>query len=431
MILFDEIQKPILADNSDPLSEIPSAYRETISAIAQAQEQRDFQKTLHLSQQLEKKGADISLWALPMSIALLELGKTSSAESTIRKLYRKEPDDIIVSLHMAVCLQVSKKYQQAEEVLQKAWPPEFYIPFYYSTYGDVLENQMKLEEAYSMYHTVAMEYENGHDPGTVLMDGIFQRLIELGMVIGQDTVSGDVDAYIHFLEKQENTDSLQERVSENLVLFAHYLENPAYRPPFQKLAGYLRDSGFITLPIYRTTLRTAFESLESYAMREDRKISSFLMDLVLCSMNIGTEEDREIDRQAGLTEEEEEAIQKEEIQLLLRKYFSVRRLPGLLRDFEYLKAHYPYAYQSVQAIECELKDDPRRMSEDSLKQLMEKDGGARSYYDHLYTELYESGTVVWDSDAGSLRHARKKVGRNDPCPCGSGKKYKHCCGWNR
>jgi len=22
----------------------------------------------------------------------------------------------------------------------------------------------------------------------------------------------------------------------------------------------------------------------------------------------------------------------------------------------------------------------------------------------------------------------RKVGRNDPCPCGSGKKYKHCCG---
>jgi preprotein translocase subunit SecA len=22
----------------------------------------------------------------------------------------------------------------------------------------------------------------------------------------------------------------------------------------------------------------------------------------------------------------------------------------------------------------------------------------------------------------------RKVGRNEPCPCGSGKKYKHCCG---
>ena len=26
------------------------------------------------------------------------------------------------------------------------------------------------------------------------------------------------------------------------------------------------------------------------------------------------------------------------------------------------------------------------------------------------------------------RHVAKKVGRNDPCPCGSGKKYKNCCG---
>jgi tetratricopeptide (TPR) repeat protein len=27
-----------------------------------------------------------------------------------------------------------------------------------------------------------------------------------------------------------------------------------------------------------------------------------------------------------------------------------------------------------------------------------------------------------------VRRTQPKVGRNDPCPCGSGKKYKHCCG---
>lgn len=36
----------------------------------------------------------------------------------------------------------------------------------------------------------------------------------------------------------------------------------------------------------------------------------------------------------------------------------------------------------------------------------------------LYREQKKSGTVVKE----------KKIGRNDPCPCGSGKKYKHCCG---
>jgi preprotein translocase subunit SecA len=28
----------------------------------------------------------------------------------------------------------------------------------------------------------------------------------------------------------------------------------------------------------------------------------------------------------------------------------------------------------------------------------------------------------------SIRRESPKVGRNDPCPCGSGKKYKNCCG---
>ncbi len=31
-------------------------------------------------------------------------------------------------------------------------------------------------------------------------------------------------------------------------------------------------------------------------------------------------------------------------------------------------------------------------------------------------------------DEEEVRRASKKVGRNDPCPCGSGKKYKNCCG---
>jgi len=28
----------------------------------------------------------------------------------------------------------------------------------------------------------------------------------------------------------------------------------------------------------------------------------------------------------------------------------------------------------------------------------------------------------------SIADSNQKIGRNDPCPCGSGKKYKKCCG---
>ena len=36
----------------------------------------------------------------------------------------------------------------------------------------------------------------------------------------------------------------------------------------------------------------------------------------------------------------------------------------------------------------------------------------------LFLTQRKSGTIVKE----------KKIGRNDPCPCGSGKKYKQCCG---
>jgi len=45
-----------------------------------------------------------------------------------------------------------------------------------------------------------------------------------------------------------------------------------------------------------------------------------------------------------------------------------------------------------------------------------------------YTHPNEDGSVSEDTDPDSLAAQVPKVGRNDPCPCGSGKKYKLCHG---
>jgi uncharacterized protein len=47
--------------------------------------------------------------------------------------------------------------------------------------------------------------------------------------------------------------------------------------------------------------------------------------------------------------------------------------------------------------------------------------GVYRYFKAHRQEHAAIGTAV-------LRHKSPKVGRNDPCPCGSGKKYKRCCG---
>jgi SEC-C motif domain protein len=53
--------------------------------------------------------------------------------------------------------------------------------------------------------------------------------------------------------------------------------------------------------------------------------------------------------------------------------------------------------------------------------LHEKAEFARIDGNWIYTRAVRSGPAPVKSSA-------PKVGRNDPCPCGSGKKFKHCCG---
>jgi hypothetical protein len=53
---------------------------------------------------------------------------------------------------------------------------------------------------------------------------------------------------------------------------------------------------------------------------------------------------------------------------------------------------------------------------------------------YCFTELYREDQERWQRRAEAhlarsqrVQNSFKGVGRNDPCPCGSGKKFKKCC----
>ena len=50
---------------------------------------------------------------------------------------------------------------------------------------------------------------------------------------------------------------------------------------------------------------------------------------------------------------------------------------------------------------------------------------AVAQYAHMGRSM---ATVLAERDTDAPATHDVKVGRNDPCPCGSGKKYKKCCG---
>jgi len=47
---------------------------------------------------------------------------------------------------------------------------------------------------------------------------------------------------------------------------------------------------------------------------------------------------------------------------------------------------------------------------------------------HVNLVKKETTTPITSASNREAAPTSKKVGRNDPCPCGSGKKYKKCCG---
>lgn len=60
-----------------------------------------------------------------------------------------------------------------------------------------------------------------------------------------------------------------------------------------------------------------------------------------------------------------------------------------------------------------------------------KAAGAQHVHHERSTFCREDGRWVYESGAYNPKSApvtSNKVGRNDPCPCGSGKKFKKCCG---
>ncbi|MEZ5304540.1 MAG: SEC-C metal-binding domain-containing protein [Verrucomicrobiales bacterium] len=56
---------------------------------------------------------------------------------------------------------------------------------------------------------------------------------------------------------------------------------------------------------------------------------------------------------------------------------------------------------------------------------LKKEAASEPHWQKILASSEEDGTVL--ASGGTVRRAQPRVGRNDPCPCGSGKKFKKCC----
>ena len=106
---------------------------------------------------------------------------------------------------------------------------------------------------------------------------------------------------------------------------------------------------------------------------------------------------------------------------IFRNFLIAAILVSMLAVTAYAVAGY-LIFESPQAMITAIREETiRRLF---LVQLQPKQEVKRQ---KVAKEVSTSGTADRSVKKQPVRNAAKKVGPNDPCPCGSGKKYKKCC----
>ena len=124
----------------------------------------------------------------------------------------------------------------------------------------------------------------------------------------------------------------------------------------------------------------------------------------------------------------------------VRHYAEVDATLCILSEWEdfwkalpYARREYPMLVEPVNGIIERLPKEDKDIGlmkealKRELKTLTERGYSGSSYYEWYPEEREKAHGRLVASGGETYIRPGKKIGRNDPCPCGSGKKYKNCC----
>lgn len=174
-----------------------------------------------------------------------------------------------------------------------------------------------------------------------------------------------------------NAEPYRNIVTTYVVEMSEKLGNPAYRKAFDLLLDTLKDRPALKNSWYQESFESGYRALESYRLNEDEKIPRDTRFLCLSLYSDG---------------------QADEFMPYSEKYELYRDVEDHAALKSYLKDQYPYLYPKLQKM---------------LREVAKKGKPAAAWEEPKMKPVVKT---------------EKKVGRNDPCPCGSGRKYKKCCG---
>lgn len=145
-------------------------------------------------------------------------------------------------------------------------------------------------------------------------------------------------------------------------------------------------------------------------MSEDEMVPQVLVDLSLILQDDCDCENCKVDR-------------------LMMEITLLEEINSSRKSLQYFKKNYPEIFALNASVYQKLLD-PKKEKQ-LCNSLLKKYKSYKKLYPAEFEEYEEMGFLESGSyETETVVRTGPKIGRNDPCPCGSGKKYKKCCGAN-
>ncbi len=356
---------------------------------------------------------DVAQFRYLLGIAQRQAGNTGKAIKTFEELVDEEPDNKWFARELAISYQERGFTKKAAKAFTEA-----------ARLGcrdvDFVLCAARAYEAVSMYDTgLDLLWKMLHEKQRWNRDEMPELLEALTALVNltDDSIEGDVGECVRF-------------VTETFKHYASYLDDSSEE--VLKISSFLlmiwkmydNDADILEL------MRVLKQNYHSDTMKR------LLPELQKIALRMRIEEDDRLGEtiQRGfeaffLMEESDDAYTYSVLDV---KLCMLKEREEILPQLEILEKEYPEYYEKIKSFADRLRSNKSLIH---LKDSMQKqyaslykyfDGGR--YFD-LYPEekVRSQGRVLYQDDEKPYTNPYKNVGRNDPCPCGSGKKYKYCC----
>lgn len=363
-----------------------------------------------------------------LATALTAMGDYAQAEALVTGFLKKEKDDENLLSQLVIIRGLSGDKERF-----RALPDEYpkilkSFQGYYS-YGTFWIKLKEYEEAARCFRELAAQSAGYESPicGQLPMLAqlhLFMQLLTMDYEGKEAWILSDTERYIQTLKQllkncdDRKYEQIREAVGHTIIEYSKKLEQVIMRKPFLTLLAYVEQAGILAYDEYSQIVETGYVAYESWMMNDDKRLSQELCQLV---------SDCEELYRSG---DEMSLAERREIKdvILLEEYEVLKDYPACLSQFDVVEREYGRTYErTIQSFANKVRTAG---SISVLKNQYEK--SIRKKGIQLVSEAQEWNMEdVFDSGfqiQEPIARQEKKIGRNDPCPCGSGKKYKKCCG---